>query len=780
MQRFDFEVRTENNDLITGVGVRPKPPLEGADDSYEGFSTCEELFAPISPPHGKTFEHKSDGTRRTDTFDGYPVTSREQKPHETLNPFQANRLRVTCQHIDKLLSEIEQILNTTTSKAAFPRYAPDILPAQRRTVEDYIARVRAQLTRILEGQGTRREKASIPASRAVHSHLGAIHIAVEELKPKYMRGYGEVPESVATELNGIVGELGGLIQRFDRYLSEGTGEDLRTRLERLESSANDLQLLKKIEQTVRDCGLVELRPSIAAILDRVEDKTFEIAVFGRVSSGKSSLLNAILETEALPVGVTPITAVPTRIVHAEQPSLTVWFSEMPSKRFDISHLPEFATEQDNPGNAKHVVRLVLSLPAPRLRGALSFLDTPGLGSLATSGARETLAYLPKCDLGVVLIDAGSTLSADDLQTILALQEAAVPVNILLSKADLVSQEDRSRVVRYIQENILAECRLDVPIHPVSVLPSCRATLNGWFEEQIVPLCARAQELRAASLRRKIGALRDSVAACLEARIRRSTQSSTQERAQAAEARLRATTGKIEEIRSLCLGVVQSEATGAERRKAPELAEEAAKTLLDAWRGNSYGVIGPDRIVRDSITEFIHVQTGKLQAQVTSLAEQLGVDLRQCAAELKLSDMPSSGEFESSLRGSPLFECPSFGIGVARPLAASLFGERVSIRWVARKISRQLPPSLYTALESYWSLVAEWLNATISDLQQKFEAYAENYRAQAEQTLNGRELTKEQLAGMRESLRQLKPDAAEGEPRIAGATGPIPTPEEETV
>jgi hypothetical protein len=271
-----------------------------------------------------------------------------QQPRESLNPYQANRLRITCQYIDKLLADVEGILHTTDSHAAFPRYSTDIIPAQRRTVEDYIARVRAQLARILAGQGIAPEPPSIPASRAVHVILGAIDIAAEELKPKYMTGYGTVPESVATELNGIVGELSGLIGRFDRFLSEGVGEDLKARLNRLEQAGNDLELLERIEQIVRERGLVEFRAAIAAILDRAEDRSFEIAVFGRVSAGKSSLLNAILETDVLPVGVTPITAVPTRIAHAEESSLIVSFAEAPRKKLPISQLQEFAAEQFNP------------------------------------------------------------------------------------------------------------------------------------------------------------------------------------------------------------------------------------------------------------------------------------------------------------------------------------------------------------------------------------------------------------------------------------------------
>lgn len=707
----------------------------------------------------------------------------EQRPRESLNPFQANRLRISCQYIDKLLGEIEQILNTTTSKAAFPRYSTDILPAQRRTIEDYIARVRAQLIRILDGQGIAREKPPIPASRAIHVNLGAIDIAAEELKPKYMLGYGEVPESVATELNGIVGELSSLIRRFDRYLSEGVGEDLKARLERLERTGNDLALLEKIEQTVRDRGLVEFRPSIAAILDRAEDKSFEIAVFGRVSAGKSSLLNAVLETDALPVGVTPITAVPTRIVHAEEPSLTVWFSEAPRKKVEVSHLKDFATEQLNPGNSQHVVRLVLALPSPRLRGGVTFVDTPGLGSLATSGASETLSYLPKCDLGVMLIDAGSTLTADDLQTILTLQEAAIPVHVLLSKGDLIGPEDRKRIVQYVKDHIASECKLDLPVHPVSVLPSCKAMLDEWFENEIVPLYARSQELRAASLRRKIGALRDSVAASLEVRLRRGTVSSTKskERAQAAEGLLRKTTGKIEETRALCARFVQVAEVEASRGSMSEAIEEASRRLLHSWEKGSYGVVVPGQSVRDSITQFVQIQARKLQMEITALTVHLGADLRECAADLGLSDVPSDGEFESLVRGAPVFECPSFTMVVSRPALASLLGERFTVHSIARQISRQLRPPFYTALETYWHLVGEWSESVITHLKQRFETYAENYRAQAQQALGGQELTKDELASLEQSLAQLNQGLENESGSGAGnLTRGVQTPQQEVV
>jgi hypothetical protein len=61
------------------------------------------------------------------------------------------------------------------------------------------------------------------------------------------------------------------------------------------------------------------------------------------------------------------------------------------------------------------------------------VDTPGLGALALAGAAETLAYLPQCDLGIVLISAVNPIDDEDLSTIHALSLAGIPVMVLLSK-----------------------------------------------------------------------------------------------------------------------------------------------------------------------------------------------------------------------------------------------------------------------------------------------------------------------------------------------------------
>ena len=75
------------------------------------------------------------------------------------NEYLTNHLRITCEHIDSLLVEIEGILNESSSRTAFPKHVMDITPAQQKTIEDYITRIRTRLVQVMEGQDIERQSA---------------------------------------------------------------------------------------------------------------------------------------------------------------------------------------------------------------------------------------------------------------------------------------------------------------------------------------------------------------------------------------------------------------------------------------------------------------------------------------------------------------------------------------------------------------------------------------------------------------------------------------------
>jgi GTP-binding protein EngB required for normal cell division len=660
-------------------------------------------------------------------------------PEESANSLNSNherRLSVTCRYIDKLLADMETALNVSSSKLAFPQYAPDLSPVERRVIEDYIGRIRAQLTRVLDGQNLSRPPADIPVTRSLHSTLTFVDIAVEELKPSYMRGYGEVAPEAAVELNGIVGELKGLVRQLDQYVVRGARENLDERLRRLEQTGAEVPLFHNLETIITRHGLVEFRSTLSMILDRLEDHSFEIAVFGRVSSGKSSLLNTMLETDVLPVGVMPITAVPTRLAWGEPPEVNVWFAHRCPERFEISRLSEFVAEPLNPGNEKHVTAVVVHMNSPRLRDGITFADTPGLGSLATRGAAETLAYLPRCDLGVVLIDAGSALTPDDLRTIQILYEAAIPATVLLSKADLLSVEDCSRVIEYVKDHIRGELELDLAVHAVSVVRESKELLARWFEQDIAPLYQQRQELKALSIRRKLGRLRQSVEAALRGRLRRQDQAplNQSEHLRTVESELRQAGGRLEAMKDTAKRIA-----GELEHSTSRVLRTAGTSLVDSWRSPGSTTESSSELVTSAVTRTVEEQTENLRRRMEVLAHQLHETLQSTAKALEIEDVPAQEEFTSVLREMPVFALGQLKLHLRRTVLVTMLGRRASQSFIAKKLIGSIGSQLTRSLSTYCALLDDWSERTLGQVQRRFDAYANNYRAQAERLLGNQEL-----------------------------------------
>ena len=214
----------------------------------------------------------------------------------SLNPSQARHLLVHCEHADQLLSEIENILTVAASKSPFPRYTVDVTPAQAKVVQDYIARVRAQLIRVLAGLDISPDGPKFGAIHSIRVTLAFIRIAIQEISPRYLAGYGEVPATLLPELNGLTTELEGLIDKLDGFLAQPVGEDLRSRLEKLDQTNDEVGWLRKLDEITNRHGLVEFRPTLSTLVDRLANSRFEIALFGQVQLGE------ILAAESRPRG----------------------------------------------------------------------------------------------------------------------------------------------------------------------------------------------------------------------------------------------------------------------------------------------------------------------------------------------------------------------------------------------------------------------------------------------------------------------------------------------
>jgi len=141
----------------------------------------------------------------------------QERGEDGLNEHHLRRLLVSCQYIDGLLAEVESILDAAHAKTVFPRYSLDVAPAERPVIEEYIGRIRRQLLQLAKAHDLASEPI-IPARRAIHSILSVLRISAEELNPRYLRGYGQVPEPAAVRLKPLVSELQELLTELDSYV----------------------------------------------------------------------------------------------------------------------------------------------------------------------------------------------------------------------------------------------------------------------------------------------------------------------------------------------------------------------------------------------------------------------------------------------------------------------------------------------------------------------------------------------------------------------------------
>jgi hypothetical protein len=122
-----------------------------------------------------------------------------------LNEAQARHLVTTFKHVDEVLSGALDVIRRRDSP--FASCVQDLHPVQLQVLEGHVRDMRAAMARRLEQEGTSVPSPSIDASWACRTAIVSARIVVEELRARYLKGYGEVPEGAAMTLDEIVSEL---------------------------------------------------------------------------------------------------------------------------------------------------------------------------------------------------------------------------------------------------------------------------------------------------------------------------------------------------------------------------------------------------------------------------------------------------------------------------------------------------------------------------------------------------------------------------------------------
>lgn len=205
------------------------------------------------------------------------------------------------------------------------------------------------------------------------------------------------------------------------------------------------------------------RDQATPLFTRLAEDRFNLVLIGRFSRGKTSLVNAILGMDRLPTGIVPLTSVITSVAYGSAERVMLRFTRsFMDEEVPLASLPQYVTQQGNPGNAKGIREAEVQLTAEFLRRGFYFVDTPGIGSAIEENTRTTESYLPEADAFLLVTSFDSPLSEEEMRFFRMVSPSTRRVFVVLNKQDTVNEQERAEALGYVRRQLDAMFSQNAP------------------------------------------------------------------------------------------------------------------------------------------------------------------------------------------------------------------------------------------------------------------------------------------------------------------------------
>lgn len=197
----------------------------------------------------------------------------------------------------------------------------------------------------------------------------------------------------------------------------------------------------------------DLAGEATAERQRLLEARFFAACVGQFKRGKSTLINALVGEDVLPVGVIPVTSVVTILSYGQAPSATVRLASGETRPISLEDIGDFVDERRNLHNTREALIVEVRLPSDILRDGLCLVDTPGLGSVHATNTEATRAFVPRIDVALIVVGPDPPISGAELELVRDVRRDVGELAVVLNKADQVSPEQLREVVTFTREAI---------------------------------------------------------------------------------------------------------------------------------------------------------------------------------------------------------------------------------------------------------------------------------------------------------------------------------------
>lgn len=208
---------------------------------------------------------------------------------------------------------------------------------------------------------------------------------------------------------------------------------------------------------------------------KLSAQIFNLLVVGQFKRGKTSVINALIGAELLPVGVIPLTSVVTILSYGDSISIQVIYNNGRRERIEPGSLVDYVTEKGNPHNSRGIHEVLIDYPSPWLQGGLRLVDTPGIGSVHRHNTDITYGFLPKADAVLFVLSVDQPISQEEYNFLKELGKYASKIFVLVNKIDVLTEADLDESITFIRKTITDAIDSGLNLFPISA----RQALQGY-------------------------------------------------------------------------------------------------------------------------------------------------------------------------------------------------------------------------------------------------------------------------------------------------------------
>lgn len=191
---------------------------------------------------------------------------------------------------------------------------------------------------------------------------------------------------------------------------------------------------------------------VRQLKDKLENEKMTVSVIGQFKRGKSALTNGILGDKILPVGIVPVTAVVTTIEYGEK-GAAVHFANGVVKETAFEDIHTYVNEQENSDNHLGVTKVAIKCPSEFLKSGLTFVDTPGVGSMHENNTEEAYNFVKESDAVIFTLSVDSPINQIEIDFLKNAKEYAAKFYFAVNKIDVIDPEDLDAYIEYCRKFI---------------------------------------------------------------------------------------------------------------------------------------------------------------------------------------------------------------------------------------------------------------------------------------------------------------------------------------